>query len=87
MLSRKGSVKRLHKLFDTTMDTYYDEEATQKAARIAWLNGEGAGGGGVLARGTPLPRINFLRLGLISGAVALFLILFLAFIKRQKRQR
>lgn len=69
------------------MDTYYDEEATQKAARIAWLNGEGAGGGGVLARGTPLPRINFLRLGLISGAVALFLILFLAFIKRQKRQR
>ena len=69
------------------MDAYYDEEATKKAARIAWLNGEGVGGGGVLARDTPIPQINFQRLSLIGGAAALCLILFLVFRKRQKRQR
>ena len=69
------------------MDAYYDEEATKKAARIVWLNGEGLGGGGILTRGTPLPQVNFLRLGLIGGAVVLCFALFLVFNRRQKRQQ
>ena len=68
------------------MDAYYDEEATQKAARIAWLNGGSLGGGGILTRGTPLPQVNFLRLGLIGGAVVLCLALFLVFNRRRKRE-
>ncbi len=65
------------------MDAYYDEEATQKAARISWLNGEVIGGGGVLMRGTPLPQINFLRLSIIGGLVILCVVLTIKRVRRK----
>ena len=64
------------------MDAYYDEEATQKAVRISWLNGEVISGG-VLVRGTPLPQINFLRLGLIGGLVILCAVLAVKGLRRR----
>ncbi len=64
------------------MDAYYDEAATQKAIRIAWLNGEGGGAGGVLVRGTPLPSIHWLRPVLLAGVMVLCVVL--AVRKRKK---
>ena len=66
------------------MEAYYDEEATQKAGLIAWLNGGRIGGGGVLERGTPLPRINFLRLGLIGGAIVVCVLFVARGLKKRK---
>ena len=56
------------------LDAFYDEAATKKAVFISFLNGS-AIAGGMLPRGTPLPKLNFVRLILIGGGIALIVVL------------
>ena len=68
------------------LEAFYDEEATRKAVRNCFLNGS-AIAGGVLPRGTPVPQIDYVRLILIGGGIALVVFLLIRAGRRPKPDR